>query len=284
MRFTVRKFHTTWAKQKLSDCPRATHQLLPRFSLQFQLSETLWSKRRTEAKTPSGSTLDQALGIEGGERGAAASHTLGVCRSLCISPQRQLRLGVGGLCISLFFTHAWRAWAWIHLSSSPCSLPVPVYLYLILPAWLNLWEAPVLVKAPPAETKAKRQSSLYRWHTNAVTENILSLENTHTPTKSNKQKPKYTLRWLQTQRKGFNGCLKDLYSLQNLDRQRFPQKLPDSRLSCKWGACLDSVFWGKQTYIGGQLRRQGCHLLLRGVQLATQLSDLLFGLGEKVQR
>lgn len=95
--------------------------------------------------------------------------------------------GVGGLCISLCFTHAWRAWAWIHLSSSPCSLPAPVYLYLILPAWLNLWEAPVLAKAPPAETKAKRQSSLYRWHTNAETENILSLENTHTRTNKIKQ-------------------------------------------------------------------------------------------------
>lgn len=210
----------------------------------FSSAKTLWSKRRTEAKTPSGSTLDQALGIEGGELGAAASQTLGVCRSLCISPQRQLRLGVGGLCISLRFTHAWRAWAWIHLSSSPCSLAMPVYLCLILPAWLNLWETPVLAKAPPAETKAKRQSSLYRWHTNAEKENILSLEYTHTPTKSNKQKPKYTLRWLQTQRKGINGCLKDLYSLQSLDRQRFPQKLPDSRLSCKWGACLDSVFGG----------------------------------------
>lgn len=37
---------------------------------------------------------------------------------------------------------------------------MPVYLYLILPAWLNLWEAPVLAETPPAETKAERDNPL----------------------------------------------------------------------------------------------------------------------------
>lgn len=67
VRFTIKKFHMTETKQKLSDCPCVTcHQVLLQFSLQFQLSKTLWSKRRTTAKTLSASTLDQALGIEGG--------------------------------------------------------------------------------------------------------------------------------------------------------------------------------------------------------------------------
>lgn len=37
------------------------------------------------------------------------------------------------------------------------------------------------------------------------------------------------------------------------------------------------MFWSKQTHISSQLRRQGRHLLLRSVQLSTQLSDLLVG-------
>lgn len=164
----------------------------------------------------------------------------------------------------------------------PCPYP-STSIWFSLPGWI--YERLLFLLKPHRLRQKQRDNPLCTADTQTRKQKTSCLWKTHTPqTKSNKQKPKYTPRWLQTQRKGINGCLKDLYSLQSLDRQRFPQKLPDSRLSCKWGACLDSDFWGKQTYIGGQLRRQGCHLLLRGVQLATQLSDLLFGLGEKVQR
>lgn len=64
-----------------------------------------------------------------------------------------------------------------------------------------------------------------------------------------------------------NAGIKGLFSLRGAIRSP-PQKL----LSCSMLSCK---FRSKQTHVSRQLWRQSGHLLLRGIQLPTQFSDLL---------
>lgn len=87
--------------------------------------------------------------------------------------------------------------------------------------------------------------------------------------------------WLQTQRNRSEAASLRLLFPRSLEAV-LSNKSSDSRLSCKWAAVVTAASWSKQTHVGSELRRQGRHLLLRGVQLPAQLSDLL--LWKKTER
>lgn len=159
--------------------------------LESQLGTTLWSKRRTEAKTPSASSLDQALGIEGwGGRGGGgeASHTL---RLVDLSASEHKDSSVLGLEVSVSYLVSPTHDALESRFTYP-HLPVPLLrpstsIWFSLLGWI--WEKLLFsLRPPPAETKAKRQSSLYRRHTNTTEENPPIWGKAHRNTHTNKIK------------------------------------------------------------------------------------------------
>ena len=150
-----------------------------------------------------------------------------VCRSIWISAQRQLGLGVGGLLyLTLFHPR---------MTHSSLDSLILISLYSLC-ARLSLFDSLrlagfcerllFLLKPPTAETKAKRRSALHGRHTDTheKTSHLRTSAQKPTPRQNptSKSLNTRTAASTETQSKGFSGRLKDFYSFRSFNRQQFP--------------------------------------------------------------